>query len=183
MNEIADGHLKAKPGVVITDVERARVRERAKEFHMPCFFVDPHEYPSKNEFDGQIISLLKSYETDLVVAAGYLRILSALFVDRYRNRIINIHPSLLPSFPGRQSQKKALEHGVKITGCTAHFIDEGVDTGPIILQSPVPILEGDTLNTLSARIMEEEFRVLPQSIKYFCEDKLEVVSRKVVLKS
>jgi phosphoribosylglycinamide formyltransferase 1 len=183
MREIKNGHINARPGVVVTDAASSQVLERAKEFGMKSFYLDPNGYESKDEYERRILSLLDKHKTDLVVTAGYLRILSPFFVNRYRNRIINIHPSLLPSFPGRHSQKKALDYGVKITGCTAHFIDEGIDTGPIIMQSPVPVLEHDTLSSLSARILKEEFSVLSEAVNYFCEGKLEVVSHRVIVKN
>ncbi|OHD70700.1 MAG: phosphoribosylglycinamide formyltransferase [Spirochaetes bacterium RBG_16_49_21] len=179
---IKTGDIKAKLGVVITDNNKAGVLERAKSYAIGSFFVDPGEYPNREEFDKRIINVLEGCKTNLIIAAGYLRLLSPVFVERYRNRIINIHPSLLPSFPGMQSQQQALDYGVKITGCTAHFVDDGVDTGPIIMQSPVPVFETDTIQSLSARILKEEFRVLSEAIKYFCDGKLDVVSNRVVIK-
>jgi phosphoribosylglycinamide formyltransferase-1 len=111
-----------------------------------------------------------------------MRILSPVFVSAFRNRIINIHPALLPSFPGVHAQQQAFEYGVKISGCTAHFIDEGTDTGPIIMQAAVPVLDTDTADSLSARILKEEHRVLPESVKLFCEGRLEVRGRRVIIK-
>ena len=179
---IISGYINAKPGVVITDVGSAPVLKRAKEFRIRSFHMEPREYASKEEYDKRLISIFDKYNTALVVTAGYLRILSPFFVNIYKNRIINIHPSLLPSFPGIHSQQQALDYGVKITGCTAHFIDEGIDTGPIIMQAPVPIFESDTVQSLSARILKEEFFVLSESVRYFCEGKLDIVSRRVLIK-
>jgi phosphoribosylglycinamide formyltransferase 1 len=180
---ILGGDIRARVGAVITDNAKARVLERAKEMGVPAFFVDPEEYCSREIQEEKIIMILNSYKTGLVVAAGYMRLLTPNFVSRYRNRIINIHPSLLPSFPGIRSQYKALEYGVKITGCTTHFIDEGVDTGPIIMQSPVAVLEHDTVDSLSERILNEEYRILSQSIRLFCHGKLKVARNKVIIQS
>ena len=114
--------------------------------------------------------LLKKYSTDLVVAAGFMRLLTPYIISKYRNKIINIHPALLPSFPGLNAQKQALDYGVKVTGCTTHFIDEGIDTGPIILQAAVPILESDTRVSISKKIIAEEHKILSESVKLFCEN-------------
>ncbi len=179
---IKAGDIHAQLGVVITDNGNAGVRERARGLSMRSFFVDPGAYPSRDKFDAQLLRILKRFKTDLVVAAGYLKLLSPSFVRQYRNRIINIHPSLLPSFPGMHSQEKALGYGVKITGCTAHFVDEGIDTGPIIMQSAVQVLRTDTVSTLSARILNEETRVLSESISQFCGGKLDVVDGRVVIR-
>jgi phosphoribosylglycinamide formyltransferase-1 len=179
---IKAGDIHAQLGVVITDNGNAGVRERARGLSMRSFFVDPVAYPSRDKFDAQLLRILKRFKTDLVVASGYLKLLSPSFVRQYRNRIINIHPSLLPSFPGMHSQEKALGYGVKITGCTAHFVDEGIDTGPIIMQSAVQVLRTDTVSTLSARILKEETRVLSESIRQFCGGKLDVVDGRVVIR-
>jgi phosphoribosylglycinamide formyltransferase-1 len=179
---IQAGDIRAKLGVVITDNGDAGVLERARGLSMRSFFMDPGDYPDREEFDLQMLRIMKRFKTDLVVAAGYLKLLSPSFVQEFRNRIINIHPSLLPSFPGMHSQKQALDHGVKVTGCTAHFIDEGVDTGPIIMQSAVPVFESDTVSSLSARILKEEIRVLSDSIRRFCSRRLDVVNGRVVIR-
>lgn len=178
--KIISGDIPARIGAVVTDNRAGRVIERADTLGIPVHYVDPA--CSSEVFDGNIIQIFERYKTDLIVAAGFLRILSPGFVHRYRNRIINIHPSLLPSFPGLRSQSTALEYGVKITGCTTHFIDEGMDTGPIILQSPVPVLDDDTVDTLSARILKEEYRLLSETVRLFCEEKLEVVENRVIIR-
>ena len=117
-----------------------------------------------------------------MVTAGYMRLLTPYFISKFRNRIINIHPALLPSFPGLKAQKQALDYGVKITGCTTHFIDEGTDTGPIILQSAIQILNSDTQTSISKKILAEEHKILPESVKLFCENKLKLKGRKVIIK-
>ncbi len=180
--KILDGAIKAEFGVLISDRADAKALEIAKEFGVKPLHVNPKDYSSRQEFDGELVKLLNEHKTDLVVAAGYMRILSPVFVSAFRNRIINIHPALLPSFPGVHAQQQAFEYGVKISGCTAHFIDEGTDTGPIIMQAAVPVLDTDTADSLSARILKEEHRVLPESVKLFCEGRLEVRGRRVIIK-
>ncbi len=175
--KIKSGAIKADLGILISDKKDAKALKLANDFGMKSFFVDPKSFPSREEFDRELVYLLKKAGTDLVVAAGYMRILSPAFIKNYKNKIINIHPALLPAFPGINSQQKALDYGVKITGCTAHFIDEGTDTGPIILQAFVPVLPGDDEDTLSARILKEEHKILPDAINLFCKGKLKVKGR------
>lgn len=172
MNNISNGYIQAKIGCVVTDNKQARVVNRASALGVPCYILEPAIYEPREKHDEKIIKILKDFKTDLVVAAGYLRLLTPLFINKFRNQIINIHPSLLPSFPGLKSQTKALEHGVTITGCTTHFIDEGIDTGPIIMQSPVWISSTDTVDSLSARILFEESKILSESIRLYCEGKI-----------
>ena len=181
--KIFDKEINAKLGILICDKSDAKALSVAKEeFKMNSHFVDPKSYFSKIEFEEEMVKLLKQANTDLVVTAGYMRILSSYFVSEFKNRIINIHPALLPSFPGLNAQKQAFDYGVKVTGCTSHFIDEGIDTGPIIMQAPVRIYNNDLLSDVSARILAEEHKILPESVKLFCEDKLSVVGRTVVIK-
>lgn len=179
---VLGGGMPAKLGILISNKKDARALDLAVEFGMKAFFVDPADYNGRDEYDRELIRLLKEYKTDLVVAAGYMKILTPAFVAAFRHRIINIHPALLPSFPGVHAQEQAFDYGVKISGCTSHFIDEGTDTGPIIMQAAVPVMENDTVEGLSARILREEHRVLPESVKLFCEEKLEVRGRRVRIK-
>lgn len=179
--KIKSGEIKASLGILISDKKDAKALAIAEEYGMKSFFIDPKKYSSREDFDAEIVSLLKKAGTDLVVTAGYMRILSPYFIKKFSNAIINIHPALLPAFPGIHSQKQALDYGVKLTGCTAHFVDEGTDTGPIILQAFVPVLPDDTENTLSARILKEEHRVLPDAVNLFCRGKLKVKGRIVVI--
>jgi len=180
--KILQGEIKAKLGIVISDKGDAKALQIAKEYNMDSFYINPRLFSSREAHEKEMVKLLKKYKTDLVVAAGYMRILTPYFIKKFKNRIINIHPALLPSFPGVHAQEKAFNYGVKVTGCTTHFIDEGTDTGPIILQTAVPILEKDTAAALSGRILKEEHRILPESIRLFCENKLKVVGRKVIIK-
>jgi phosphoribosylglycinamide formyltransferase-1 len=179
---IINGQITASLGVVISDRGDAEVLKLARKFDMKAIHINPNNYDTRESFDGEMIKVLKKYKTDLVVAAGYMRLLSPLFVKTYRNRVINVHPALLPAFPGTRSQQRALDRGVKITGCTTHFIDEGIDTGPIILQAPVSVLAGDTIISLSQRIIKEEYEILTESVKLFCENRLKVVGNKVHIK-
>ena len=174
--------INAVFGILISDNSEAKALEIAKGFGIDAFFVDPASFSDREKHEREMINLLEECKTDLVVAAGYMRVLTPYFVKYYRNRIINIHPALLPSFPGVHAQKQAFDKGVKITGCSTHFIDEGTDTGPIILQAAVHVHEKDTLNKLSSRILKEEHRILPESVKLFCADKLKVVGNKVKIK-
>lgn len=182
VKNIENGYIKAKKAVLIVDKENAGAIEIARDYEMPYAFIDPKKYENREQFEKEVYSVLKKHKTDLVVAAGYMRIITPYLIGKYKNSIINIHPALLPSFPGINAQKQAFEHGVKLTGCTAHFIDSGVDTGPIIVQRSVEILDTDTVVTLSRRILAEEHRVLPLACKLFCDNKLKVAGRKVIIK-
>ncbi len=178
-NKISKGEIRASLGILISDKRDAKALETAMDFGMKSFFVDPKSYSNREDHEREMAKLLKENKTDIVIGAGYMRILTPYFINEFKNQIMNIHPALLPSFPGVHAQKQAFNKGVKITGCTTHFIDEGVDTGPIIMQAAVPVHEDDTLDTLSVRILKEEHRIFPESIKLFCEDRLEIFDNKV----
>ena len=149
---------------VISDVPEARGLRRAMERGLPAFAVDRSEFPSRRAHEDAMLAILESAKPELICLAGYMRLLSAEFVKRYRARILNIHPALLPKFPGLDAQRRALEAGEAESGCTVHYVDEGTDTGPILLQRKVPILQGDTEETLSERILAEEHRAYPEAI-------------------
>lgn len=155
---------------VVSDVPRARGLVRARERGLPAFVFDRERFPSRRAQEGAILAELDEVRPDLVCLAGYMRILSPEFVSRYRGRILNIHPALLPKFPGLDVQRRALEAGETESGCTVHFVDEGTDTGPIVLQRKVPVLQGDTEETLSARILAEEHRAYPEAIARVLEE-------------
>lgn len=180
--KIISGYIQGRSGILITDKENAKCLEKASKLGVDSVFIDPKKYNSREEHEREMVRYLEKYNTDLIVASGYMRLLTPFFTDRYRMKIINIHPALLPSFPGKNAQQQALDHGVRISGCTTHFIDEGTDTGPIILQAAVDILMGDDAGSLSARILHEEHRILAESVKLFCEEKLSIVDRKVYIK-
>ncbi len=149
---------------VISDVEEAAGLERARERGLPAHAVDRRRFQSRREHEADVLRLLEVARPDLVCLAGYMRVLSPDFVARYRGRILNIHPALLPKFPGLHAQRRALEAGETVSGCTVHFVDEGTDTGPVILQKTVAILPGDTEESLSERILREEHLAYPEAI-------------------
>lgn len=164
--------------IVISDVQDAFALERAKKHGIENVFINPREYKGREAFDRAIIDLLQERQIDLVILAGYMRLLSPLFVSTFRRKIMNIHPSLLPAFPGLNGVKQALSYGVKVTGCTVHFVDEGLDTGPIILQEAVPVFDKDTEESLHERIHRVEHRLYPRAIQLFIEQKLRLEGRR-----
>lgn len=177
------GALEATIAVVISDRPKAEALDRAREAGIPAVFLDPKSHETRQAYDGAAADLLREHGVELVILAGYMRLVSGALISPFKDRIINIHPSLLPSFPGLRAQKQALDWGVRITGCTVHMVDETMDQGPIIIQAAVPVMEGDTPEGLEARILEEEHRILPQAVRYFAEKRLSVSGRKVLLKS
>ncbi len=178
---ILSGNISAKIGIIISDKEDAPCLVKAESMGIDHIFIDPKKFSTREDHEKEIIRNFDSVDTDLVVAAGYMRILTSHFISRYRMKIINIHPSLLPSFPGKDAQKQALEHGVRITGCTTHFMDEGTDTGPIILQTAVNIRFDDDVASLSERILQEEHKILPESVRLFCENKITVINNRIII--
>lgn len=177
--KIRAGKLTCLPVGLISDNKEATCLELARSFGIPSFLVDYKKFANKEDFHRALLDKVDSLEPDLIVTAGFMRLLSADFVRSYKLKIINIHPSLLPAFPGIHSQKQAWEYGAKFSGCTAHFIDEGVDTGPIILQSVVKIDDSTTEQELSRAILKEEHKILPQAIELFLKDQLKIEGRKV----
>jgi len=171
----------ARVVVVISDRERAAVLDRARAAGVPAVFVNPKDFADREEFDLALVRELERHRVGLVCHAGYMRILSAPYVQAFTGRALNIHPSLLPAFPGLHAQQQALDHGAKVSGATVHFVDETVDTGPIVLQACVPVLETDTEETLSARILAEEHRLYPEAIRLFALGKLALQGRRVVV--
>lgn len=180
--KIISGEIKVNLGILIVDKEDAKAIQVAEKYKMKAYFIDPKKYNDRKSHEIAIVAKMKECETDLIVAAGYMRLLTPYILKEYKNRIINIHPALLPAFPGVNGQKQAFDYGVKVAGCTAHFIDEGTDTGAIILQSVVAVDNDDTLKTLSIKILKEEHQILPKAVNLFCKDKLIVEGRKVIIK-
>lgn len=178
-----DGRIAAEVVVVVVDKAGARARERARAAGIPEYFVDLARYATKEGFEREIVTILEKHRVELVCLAGYMRILTPVVLDRYRNRIINIHPSLLPAFPGLHAQRQAVAYGVRYSGCTVHFVEEEVDAGPIILQAVVPVLPDDTEETLAARILEEEHRIYVEAIRLYQEGRLQIRGRRVLIKS
>lgn len=169
--------------VVFTNNPDAYAIERAKKHNIQVEIIDHKNYKTREEYEKHIIKVLGPYKLNLIVLAGFMRILSTVFVRAYKNKIVNIHPALLPSFPGINAVKQALEYGVKYTGVTVHFVDEGVDTGPIILQSVVEIKDEDTEDTLLEKIHEVEHRIYPKAIELISSGEIEVIGRRVIKKS
>ncbi len=179
LDRIADGYLPLEISVVISDKADAYALERASNVGIKTVVVARKECASKEEFEEKIHAALVEAGCELVVLAGFMRILSGSFVGKWQNKIINIHPALLPSFPGLDGQGQAWRYGVKFSGCTVHFVDEGTDSGPIILQKVVPVLDDDTEDTLAARILEQEHIAMPEALKLWAEDKLQIDGRRV----
>lgn len=182
IDHIETGRLSGIIKVVISSNADAFALARAQKHSIPSVILEHKQFPDRDEFDRNMIEILRSHDVELVVMAGFMRVLTPLFLRTFPMRVMNIHPALLPSFPGMHGQKKAFDYGVKFSGCTVHFADEGVDTGPIIIQAVVPVYDEDTEETLSKRILREEHRVYPQAIQFYAEGKLEIVGRKVRVK-
>lgn len=174
--------IPAKVAVVISNDPLAPGLERAKKHNIPAVVIDNRNFQDKNTYELEIVKVLQQHEVSLVCLAGYMRIVGQVLLEHFPHKIVNIHPSLLPSFPGLHAQQQALDHGVTVTGCTVHFVDSGCDTGPIIIQSAVPVKENDTEETLSARILEQEHHIYPLAIEFIARDKLTIEGRKVKLK-
>jgi phosphoribosylglycinamide formyltransferase-1 len=169
--------------VVISDRERAVALERARAAGVEALYVNPKDFADREAFDLALVRELTARRVGLVCTAGFMRILSAAFTRAFAGRAMNIHPSLLPAFPGLHAQRQALDHGVKIAGATVHFLDDGaVDTGPIILQSSVPVQPDDTEDTLAARILAEEHHLYPEAVRLFAEGRLTIVGRRVAVR-
>jgi phosphoribosylglycinamide formyltransferase-1 len=173
------GKLPCEIGFVFSNKPEAPGLGRARDLGLPCGAL-PSLGVERAAFDAQVANLLKNQGVDLVCLAGYMRLLSGGFVAQFPQRILNIHPSLLPAFPGLDAQYQALAHGAKVTGCTVHFVDENLDSGPILLQSAVPILDDDTLETLSARILKEEHKIYSEAIAWVAQGNFRIEGRRVV---
>lgn len=179
--KVQQGYINADIKIVISDRRDAPVLKKAEMMGIDSLFIDPKKFSSREAHEREILHILLDKGTDLVVAAGYMRLLTPVFIEPFRNRIINIHPSLLPSFPGKDAQAQAIAHGVKIAGCTCHFIDEGTDTGPIIMQAAINVTQDDTADTLSHKILVQEHKILAESVKLFCEERIKIENRKVYI--
>lgn len=181
IDRCADGSLAAEIALVISNNPDAGALERARKAGIAARCIDHRSFSSREEFDQTVVAALQGAEVDLVVLAGFMRIISAPFLEAFPGRIMNIHPALLPAFPGLHVQRKALEYGAKFAGCTVHFVDGGVDTGPIIIQAVVPVRDEDTEASLSARILKEEHRIYPRAIQLFAEGRLKLAGRRVLI--
>ncbi len=183
IDAIEANRLDAQIVLVLSNKQEAPALERARKHGLTDVFLDPKPFAgrpdSREAYDRAVLDVLRKHDVELVLLAGYMKIVTSVLVKAYENRMMNIHPSLLPSFPGLDVQKKALEHGVKVSGCTVHFVTEGVDEGPIIVQAAVPIVEGDTPETLAARILVEEHKLYPKAVQLYAEGRLKVDGRLV----
>ena len=176
--EELDAHLS----IVISNTKDAMALKRAEKHGIKTIFIDPSTYLNSKEYDKALVLKLKEFSIDLICLAGYMRILGEEVIQTFEKKIINIHPSLLPAFPGLNAQKQAINHGVKFSGCTVHFVDSGVDSGPIILQTVVPVYDNDDEKSLSKRILEQEHYLYPKAIKMIQENKIRLNGRIVTSK-
>lgn len=176
MEAILDARLPARVAAVISNEHQAKGLETARKRGVATAVIDHRRFPDRAAFDAALATEIDRHRPDLVVLAGFMRILADGFIARYRGRLVNIHPSLLPAFPGLHTHRRALEAGVRIHGCTVHFVTPAIDNGPIIAQAAVPVLPGDTEEALAARVLCEEHRIFPQAIRWFCEGRLRLAA-------
>ncbi len=182
IDNIGKGLLPAEIAVVISDRPDAYSLERARKHDIPAIHISAKGYRGKrDEYDALLVKELKKNNAELVCLAGFMRIITPTLIKAFSNRILNIHPALLPAFPGLHVQKAALDHGVKFSGCTVHFVDEGMDTGPIIIQAVVPILDNDTEDSLSERILKQEHKIYSRAIQLYAEGRLKIEGRRVLV--
>lgn len=182
VDSVESGHLNAKIVLLLTDNPGAYAIERAKKHGIEHLVMKPAEYRSRDIYYEAVARKLNDRSVGLVALAGFMRVVGRPLLDAFPNKIMNIHPALLPSFPGLHGQRQACDYGVKISGCTVHFVDEGMDTGPIIIQAAVAVKDDDTEDSLSERILKYEHKIYPEAIKLFSEGRIEVVGRKVTIK-
>lgn len=184
IDSIENGYLKARITVVISDIGNAYALERARKHGIEAVFINPGNFASKELYEKEVLKVLKKHGAELVLLAGYMRILGKTLLEAFKDRMLNIHPALLPAFSGLHAQKQAFNHGVKVAGCTVHFVDETLDGGPIILQRCVEVEEDDTSETLADRILKQEHKIYPEAVKLFVENRLRIEGRKVrIIKS
>jgi phosphoribosylglycinamide formyltransferase 1 len=185
IDAIDAGEVHAQIVAVISNKKDAAALERARQHGLPDLFVDPKPFAgrpdSREAYDRALLEILQEHQVELVLLAGYMKIVTAVLVNAFANRMMNIHPALLPMFPGLDVHKKAIDWGCKLAGCTVHFVTEGVDEGPIILQAAVPILDSDTAESLSARILEQEHKIYPRAVQLFAEGRLSIDGRRVLI--
>ncbi|MCX9009785.1 MAG: phosphoribosylglycinamide formyltransferase [Candidatus Methanoperedens sp.] len=179
IDSVESGYLQARISVVISDVGDAYALERARKHGIEAVFIDPKNFASKELYEEEILRILREHGALLILLAGYMKIVGKTLLLAFKNRMLNIHPALLPAFPGLHAQKQAFDYGVKVAGCTVHFVDESLDCGPIILQRCVEVREDDTADTLAARILEQEHKIYPEAVRLFVENRLRIEGRKV----
>ncbi len=178
---VREGRIDAGIALVLSNKAEAPGLASAREAGLDTLFLDPKRFPSKEDYDAEIVRELGARDIDLVCLAGYMKILTPVFCRAFKNRILNIHPALLPAFPGLHVQQRAIDWGVRFSGCTVHFVAEEVDMGPIVLQAAVPVLQDDTEETLSARILVEEHRIYPEAVRLYFEGRIEIRGRRVFI--
>jgi phosphoribosylglycinamide formyltransferase-1 len=187
IDAIETGRVQAKIAAVISNKKESQALERASRHGLSALFVDPKPYAGRPDgreaYDRELLNVLRLHNVEVVLLAGYMKIVTTILVEAFANRMMNIHPSLLPSFPGLDVQKKAIEWGCKLAGCTVHFVTEGVDEGPIILQAAVPVLDDDTSDTLAARILAQEHTIYPRAVQLFADGRLRVDGRRVFIEA
>jgi len=176
------GELDADIKVLISDRETAPALEKAKNRNIDAVFIDPRSYESRDEYEADLVQVLNAHQVTLVALAGYMRLVGKVLLDAFPNRVINIHPALLPSFPGLHAQQQAVDYGVKFSGCTVHIVDQGMDTGPIIMQTAVPVLSDDNGDTLADRILLEEHKIYWRSLQLLAQGRVYIDGRKVLIK-
>ncbi len=181
LKAIDQGQIAGEAVGVISSNPDAPAIEKCCQHNIPYSVVDRKSFSTKADFQKALLVTVQGFRPDLICLAGFMHILGSEFIGKYRNRIINIHPSLLPSFPGLNAQEQALQYGVRFSGCTVHFVDEGMDTGPIILQAVVPVHSDDDAQSLAARILVEEHRIYPEAVRLFCLDQLKIIGRRVII--
>ena len=179
-DNVARGAIEGTVAIVISNRPDARGLQIARQRGIPAVAI-PSKGMDREAYDRQLMDELRKHDVDLICLAGYMRLLSAFFIREFRNRILNIHPSLLPAFPGLDAQHQALQYGVKVSGCTVHFVDEYLDAGPILLQSAVPVLDNDSEGTLAARILQEEHRIYSEAIRIVLSGRYYIDGRRVIL--
>lgn len=179
IDEIRSGLLPAELVLVLSDKTQAYALQRAEAAGVPTKVLLPADFATREDYDAEVVRLLKASGAEVVALAGYMRLVTPVLLQAFPQRVLNIHPALLPSFPGLHGQRQAFEYGVKVAGCTVHFVDENMDSGPIILQAPVPVLEDDDADKLAARILEQEHIIYPLALRLLAEGKLHIEGRRV----
>jgi phosphoribosylglycinamide formyltransferase-1 len=176
IDAVANGRLRAKIGVVLSNIKTAPALDRARAAGIPAVVVDHRAHPSRESFDGAVVEVLRTHGVSCVVLAGFMRIITPVLLDAFPHRVVNIHPSLLPAFPGVHAQAQALKYGVRVSGCTVHLVDAGMDTGPILAQATVPVFDDDDEQKLRDRILVKEHELLPLVLQWLADDRIEVLA-------
>ncbi|MGQ9695308.1 MAG: phosphoribosylglycinamide formyltransferase [Thermodesulfobacteriota bacterium] len=180
IDNIEAGRLEAQIKIVISNVPGALALERARKHGLPAMVINHKDYRSREDFDQKLVEVLKEHKVELVILAGFMRLITPVLLQAFPMRVMNIHPALLPAFPGTHVWQTEIDYGVKFAGCTVHFVDEGTDTGPIIIQAVVPVYDEDTAETLNARILKQEHKIYSRAIQLFAEGRLEIKGRRVL---